>query len=220
MNPNKVNILNSFLVSQMYGISYRSRHPAIQQFLLAAFVYIYIEIACKEHKLFTSTTSFNIWTYFKYYFWNHENRQTRLTIPPATQAIYTASPGRRSNEYSVLTQRQISENICSEDDLRSAIFGTFVVKFPIYSLKTKIRLTMLCLSGFQLCSPCHERPCFVIMDFILAYTSDSAPLSWCRASWKFSLSIHATLRKEPAGKDLFLSHHDQPKKNLIPVRKR
>ena len=27
------------------------------------------------------------------------------------------------------TQRQISENICSEDDLRSRIFGTFVVKF-------------------------------------------------------------------------------------------
>ena len=84
---------------------------------------------------------------------------------------------RRSNWYSVLTQRQISENICSEDDLRSGIFGTFVVKFPIYSLKTKIRLTMLYLSGFQLCSRCHERPCFVIMDFILAYASDSAPLS-------------------------------------------
>ena len=27
------------------------------------------------------------------------------------------------------TQRQFSENICSEDDLRSKIFGTFVVKF-------------------------------------------------------------------------------------------
>ena len=26
------------------------------------------------------------------------------------------------------TQRQFSENICSEDDLRSQIFGTFVVK--------------------------------------------------------------------------------------------
>ena len=26
-------------------------------------------------------------------------------------------------------QRQFSENICSEDDLRSRIFGTFVVKF-------------------------------------------------------------------------------------------
>ena len=27
------------------------------------------------------------------------------------------------------TQRQFSENICSEDDFRSRIFGTFVVKF-------------------------------------------------------------------------------------------
>ena len=27
------------------------------------------------------------------------------------------------------TQRQFSENICLEDDLRSGIFGTFVVKF-------------------------------------------------------------------------------------------
>ena len=26
------------------------------------------------------------------------------------------------------TQRQFSENICSEDDLRSRIFGTFVLK--------------------------------------------------------------------------------------------
>ena len=29
------------------------------------------------------------------------------------------------------TQRQFSENICSEDDLRSRIFGTFVVKFLV-----------------------------------------------------------------------------------------
>ena len=27
------------------------------------------------------------------------------------------------------TQRQFSKHICSEDDLRSRIFGTFVVKF-------------------------------------------------------------------------------------------
>ena len=27
------------------------------------------------------------------------------------------------------TQRQLSENICLEDDLRSRIFGTFVVEF-------------------------------------------------------------------------------------------
>ena len=30
------------------------------------------------------------------------------------------------------TRRQFSENICSEDDLRSRIFGTFVVKFLAY----------------------------------------------------------------------------------------
>ena len=30
------------------------------------------------------------------------------------------------------TQRQFSENICSEDDLRSRIFETFVVKFLAY----------------------------------------------------------------------------------------
>ena len=29
------------------------------------------------------------------------------------------------------TQRQFLENICSEDDLRSRIFGTFVVKFLV-----------------------------------------------------------------------------------------
>ena len=36
-----------------------------------------------------------------------------------------------SCKYSMIrgTQRQFSENICSEDDLRSIIFGTFVVKF-------------------------------------------------------------------------------------------
>ena len=27
------------------------------------------------------------------------------------------------------TQRQLKKNICSEDDLRSGIFGTFVVKY-------------------------------------------------------------------------------------------
>ena len=32
------------------------------------------------------------------------------------------------------TQRQSSENICSEDDLRSRIFGTFVVKFLLACL--------------------------------------------------------------------------------------
>ena len=37
------------------------------------------------------------------------------------------------------TKRQFSENICWEDDLRSRIFGTFVVKF----------LTCLPLLGFS-----------------------------------------------------------------------
>ena len=37
------------------------------------------------------------------------------------------------------TQRQFSENICSEDDLRSRSFGTFVVKF----------LSCLSLLGFS-----------------------------------------------------------------------
>ena len=32
-------------------------------------------------------------------------------------------------DYDRGTQRQFSENICSEDDLRPRIFGTFVVKF-------------------------------------------------------------------------------------------
>ena len=38
------------------------------------------------------------------------------------------------------TQRQFSENICSEDDLRPRIFGTFVVKFlaclPLQDFRT------------------------------------------------------------------------------------
>ena len=32
-------------------------------------------------------------------------------------------------DYNRGTQRQFSENICSEDDLSSRIFGTFVLKF-------------------------------------------------------------------------------------------
>ena len=35
----------------------------------------------------------------------------------------------KEETYSRGTQRQFSENIFSEDDLRSKIFGTFVVKF-------------------------------------------------------------------------------------------
>ena len=39
---------------------------------------------------------------------------------------------QRRNQNGLLirgTQRQFSENMCSEDDLRSRVFGTFVVKF-------------------------------------------------------------------------------------------
>ena len=42
----------------------------------------------------------------------------------------TPSPGKKKLFLITKgTQRQFSENICSEDDLRSRIFGTFVVKF-------------------------------------------------------------------------------------------
>ena len=36
------------------------------------------------------------------------------------------------------TQRQFSENICSEDDLWSSIFETFVVKFIAYLVPPRI----------------------------------------------------------------------------------
>ena len=36
------------------------------------------------------------------------------------------------------TQRQFSENMCSEDDLRSRIFGTYVVKIPCLSACPRI----------------------------------------------------------------------------------
>ena len=42
--------------------------------------------------------------------------------PRWTEKVFTTSKHRD-------TQRQFSENICSEDDLRSRIFGTFFVKF-------------------------------------------------------------------------------------------
>ena len=44
-------------------------------------------------------------------------------IPGEEVALIMISTGLRG------TQRQFSENNCSEDDLRSRIFGTFVVKF-------------------------------------------------------------------------------------------
>ena len=42
--------------------------------------------------------------------------------PPLTRAVINRAITRD-------TQRQFSENICSEDDMRSRIFGTFFVKF-------------------------------------------------------------------------------------------
>ena len=49
-----------------------------------------------------------------------------IPLPPIT-ASSPQCPTRAT--FSKGTQRQFSENICSEDDLRSRIFGTFVVKF-------------------------------------------------------------------------------------------
>ena len=43
----------------------------------------------------------------------------------ASNVIFT----EQGNYFTRGTQHQFSENICSEDDLRSRIFGTFVVKF-------------------------------------------------------------------------------------------
>ena len=40
-----------------------------------------------------------------------------------------SSDGTHLRSFGRGTQRQFSENICSEDDLRSIIFGTFLVKF-------------------------------------------------------------------------------------------
>ena len=50
------------------------------------------------------------------------SRKSRLDsfVLPAPVTVVTLFRG---------TQRQFLENICSEDDLRSRIFGTFVVKF-------------------------------------------------------------------------------------------
>ena len=45
-----------------------------------------------------------------------------------TYAVTVRSPADHG-PHSRGTQRQLSENICSEDNLRSRIFGTFVVKF-------------------------------------------------------------------------------------------
>ena len=48
--------------------------------------------------------------------------------------IFVTNFNALSIEYARGTQRQFSENICSEDDLRSRIFGTSVVKFLLVCL--------------------------------------------------------------------------------------
>ena len=51
----------------------------------------------------------------------------KKAVPPKAKFPLELKVGRFS--YYRGTQRQFSENICSEDDLSSRIFGTFVVKF-------------------------------------------------------------------------------------------
>ena len=65
-----------------------------------------------EKQLFLTKT-----TPVKKVLWNREN----LTLKGGT-------PGSNNRKLNRGTQRQFSENICSEDDLRSRIFGIFVAK--------------------------------------------------------------------------------------------
>ena len=53
----------------------------------------------------------------------------RLPFFPLPSRRDTKDRTIRTKERGRGTQRQYSENICSEDDLRSRIFGIFVVKF-------------------------------------------------------------------------------------------
>ena len=48
---------------------------------------------------------------------------------PPVKSFLSTFARENDSSFSQGTQRQFSENICSEDDLRSRIFGTFVVKF-------------------------------------------------------------------------------------------
>ena len=62
-----------------------------------------------------------------------QKRAMRIIFPfvPYSDALHQANLETLSWRRQSIrgTQRQISENICSEDDLRSRIFRTFVVKF-------------------------------------------------------------------------------------------
>ena len=65
--------------------------------------------------------------------WNQLNQLQKRS---ATMSVWPRRPwGRRRALFKVRgTQRQFSEHICLEEDLRSRIFGTFVVKFLAYLL--------------------------------------------------------------------------------------
>ena len=64
-----------------------------------------------------------------------------VTMPNLSQSVKEKEQGHPS------WQRQFLENICSEDDLRSGIFGTFVVKF----------LAFLPLLGFSTPPPAQKK---------------------------------------------------------------
>ena len=66
---------------------------------------------------------------FKLYVTPFSRHITTKFLCPQGELIAVSVGRTRTLESSRGTQRQFSENICSEDDLRSRIFGTFVVKF-------------------------------------------------------------------------------------------
>ena len=65
---------------------------------------------------------------------SHINLYDHLT-PRRQELLFESKKYKNANNSNSVgrktrgTQRQVSENICSEDDLRSKIFGTFVVRF-------------------------------------------------------------------------------------------
>ena len=62
-----------------------------------------------------------------------------FAVVPALHSVLFHFTHQVTSGYSIRgTQRQFSGNMCSEDDLRSRIFGTFVVKF--LSLPTSPRI--------------------------------------------------------------------------------
>ena len=75
------------------------------------------------------------------------------------------------------TQRQFSDNICSEDDLRSRIFGTLVVKF----------LACLPLLGFS--NILKMVNCPFLTDFYPKKVTKNflEPFFWMKFSKRFSL---------------------------------